>query len=521
MKHVVLIVAVILLLGCISMTYAQSQQVRVAVEGTAQGQYQANVYYRSSDGRKTTGLGIRVHYQDSIIRVTSTSDVLANSTGLQDQVDQTNYDQDIGTNRFLNAAWFDLNGNWPSISDAEVRLFSINFELRNPQNSEQVLFNLSSVSTASGYELSATNYRSNLVSEPQQQDGSHEALRQQTTAAVRAGIANFSSSIDLESDTQVRELLSQNSAAFRFALDASQKLSSDWSPDAVALEAAMKERGLPVQLAPLLAQLLGDVVAIDAVSLGEGSAAEVLLDALGSAADLRQDALTATLDITLPGERYQGMVSAVRVVSDLLPTGLRFLRNGQAVLVHQGYAFEIAPVVTDLPGFVALVENAGFEMTLRDDGAIDLNLGGGEHFVGVVAYDNLIGSTGVCGDMEIAAPAGPINSPSYTFTVRCANGAQQRIVPFIHNNAFYHAMADIGNAVTTDRNTGVISIEGMGMYKPSYFVSPLTLSESDYLSANKDSKGVAIRYVDVNGDGEEDVVLLTAVGAQLIYRVLP
>lgn len=104
MKHVVLIVAVILLLGCISMTYAQSQQVRVAVEGAAQDQYQAGVYYQPSDGRKTTGLGMRVHYQDSIIRVSSTSEVLSNVTGLQIQDGQGNYDQDDRTDCFVNAA---------------------------------------------------------------------------------------------------------------------------------------------------------------------------------------------------------------------------------------------------------------------------------------------------------------------------------------------------------------------------------------------------------------------------------
>lgn len=82
-------------------------------------------------------------------------------------------------------------------------------------------------------------------------------------------------------------------------------------------------------------------------------------------------------------------------------------------------------------------------------------------------------------------------------------------------------MADLGRTVTTDRNTGVISIEGMGMYKPSFFVNPLTLSESEYLAANKDANGVAIRYSDTNGDGAEDMSLLTTAGAQQIFRVVP
>ncbi len=521
MKYVVLVVTLILLLGCISMTYAQSQQVRVAVESTAQGQYQAGVYYQPSDGRKTTGLGIRVHYQNSIIRVSSTSDVLSNVTGLQIQDDQGNHDQDDRTDRFVNAAWFELSGNWPASIDGEVLMFKINFELREPTSLQTVVFNVTPVSTASGYELSAGNYQAVLGSELGSETETHEHSRQLTKESVRAGAAQYSSSIDTGSDAQVRELLAQNPAALRAALDVSQALQGDWDPDAVALEQKMNERGLPAGLGATLAQALAKVVAIDAVSTPAGNAAEILFDALGSAAQLRQDPLTAGLEIVLPGERYQGMVLSVRVVSDLLPGGLRFLPDGQVVLVHQGYAFEIAPIVADLPAFVSIVGNAGFEFSMRDDGAIEINVGGGEHFVGAFAYDNLIESSGACGDMDVAAPVGSILSADYYFAVRCANGAQQRVVPFVHDRAFYQAMADLGNAVTTDRNTGLINIEGLGRYKPGYFLSPLTAGESDFLAANKDGNGVAIHFADINGNGMQDAVLMTAAGTQPMYLLQP
>lgn len=521
MKYAVLILAVILLLGCISMTYAQSQQVRVEVESTVPGLYQAGVYYQPSDGRKTTGLGMRVHYQDSIIRVSGTSDVLSNVTGLQIQDDQNDHDQDDRTDRFVNAAWFELNGNWPASLDGEVLLFKINFELRKSTSVQTVVFNVTPVATASGYVLSPSNYQAELGSKLGSETEAHEQSRQLTKESVRVGAAQYSSSVDTGSDAQVRELLTQNPAALRAALDVSQALPGDWVPNTVSLEQRMSERGLPAGLGATLAQALTNVVAIDAVSTPTGSAAEILFDALGRAAQIHQDPLTAGLDIVLPGERYQGLVLSVRVVSDLIPAGLRFLPDGQAVLVHQGYAFEIAPIVADLPAFVSIVESAGFEFSMRDDGAIDISVGGGEHFVGAFAYDNLFESSGACGDMDVVAPVGSIFSADYNFTVRCANGAQQRVVPFVHNKAFYQAMTVLGSVVTTDRNTGVVNIEGLGQYRPGYFVSPLTISESDYLAANKDAAGVAIRFTDINSDGTVDAVLLTAAGAQAMYSVQP
>ena len=47
---------------------------------------------------------------------------------------------------------------------------------------------------------------------------------------------------------------------------------------------------------------------------------------------------------------------------------------------------------------------------MRDHGAIDTNVGGGEHFVGAIAYDNLVESSGARGDMDVAAPVGSILS---------------------------------------------------------------------------------------------------------------
>jgi hypothetical protein len=59
------------------------------------------------------------------------------------------------------------------------------------------------------------------------------------------------------------------------------------------------------------------------------------------------------------------------------------------------------------------------------------------------------------------------------------------------------------------------------VYKPGYFVSALTVNDTEFLAANKDARGVAFRFLDLNGNGLEDVIFYTAAGAQALYRVSP
>lgn len=197
---------------------------------------------------------------------------------------------------------------------------------------------------------------------------------------------------------------------------------------------------------------------------------------------------------------------------------MRFNADGSGVIINGGFAIELAPAPIDLVKFVTTVERAGFPFRMSSNGAITLQVGNGERFSGAFAYDNLTGlDLAACGALSFIEPTGALNSPAYAFGVRCANGATQRVVPFIESATFFNSVRAFGLTPSTDRNTGFVTIPTVGVFKPNFFVLPLTTSDQAFRAANKDAFGNAVQYRDANGDGKLDVRLITATGTQLSY----
>src|SRR5690606_24745612 len=132
---------------------------------------------------------------------------------------------------------------------------------------------------------------------------------------------------------------------------------------------------------------------------------------------------------------------------------------------------------------------------------ISIDLRNGERFSGVFAYDNLDGqSTDACGAISIVDPIGNPASAGYAFGVNCANGVEQHVAPYIDNIAFYDTLLAEGFEATTDRSTGIITIAGVGRFKPSFFTLPLSSADATYRSNNALANGIAVRALDANGD---------------------
>ncbi len=72
-------------------------------------------------------------------------------------------------------------------------------------------------------------------------------------------------------------------------------------------------------------------------------------------------------------------------------------------------------------------------------------------------------------------------------------------------------------SLSTDRATGIITIDGVGSFRPSYVVRPLTLFESGTHELNKDASGVSYALTDANSDGVDDVLVFTDTSVQLVY----
>lgn len=244
-----------------------------------------------------------------------------------------------------------------------------------------------------------------------------------------------------------------------------------------------------------------------------------------STADIKigSDIVSGITTIELPGESYAGLITAIRAVPEEIPNGIRIQRNGTAMLVGNGFAFEIAPAPLNVTGFVTAVADAGYtnQSLSSVDTGFRIELGGGERFAGVFAYNNLTGQTlnTNCGAVTIVEPTIAPTAPAYGFGVNCANGVKQLIVPHVDNTSFFASLDAANMNYQADRNTGFIVIGTTGTFKPSFFVSPLTAADIAYHTANKDALGIALQAIDVNGDGVMDYKVIAPNGAQVLYGV--
>ena len=112
-----------------------------------------NVQYQSSNAA-TTGIGFRLHYNSSSMKVASinqyTDGALVMTRPEATQVDTNNKDNNGDTDAYLTFAWFDMNGQWPMAT--QVNLATIEFERLNNGASDYII-DYSVTSNSSGYQF--------------------------------------------------------------------------------------------------------------------------------------------------------------------------------------------------------------------------------------------------------------------------------------------------------------------------------------------------------------------------------
>lgn len=235
------------------------------------------------------------------------------------------------------------------------------------------------------------------------------------------------------------------------------------------------------------------------------------------------DRITGTNYITLGDESYAGQLTRVRAVSELVPEGTRFNSDGMAVVIRDGFLTEASPSAYDILGLSRTLALSDYTTTLRTDvNAIRVELGNGERLSGVFAYDNLAGTDfeAPCGGISFTDPEGAVNSAAHAYRVNCGiNGVQQRLQPWVDHEHFFDSLEAFGLAYAVDRDTGFVTIEDTGTFKPGFFVTPPTAADEAYHEANRDALGTAYQASDVNGDGRMDYRIIAPDGVQVLYAV--
>ena len=112
-----------------------------------------NVQYQSSNAA-TTGIGFRLHYNSSSMKVASINQysegALVMTRPEAAQNDTNNKDNNDATDAYLTFAWFEMNGQWPQAT--QVNLATIEFErLNNGSNNYSIDYSVTS--NSAGYQF--------------------------------------------------------------------------------------------------------------------------------------------------------------------------------------------------------------------------------------------------------------------------------------------------------------------------------------------------------------------------------
>ena len=141
----------------------------VSVSGTPNAMVNSpvsiTVGYDVSDGDSSlTGLGLRVHYDSSVLTFVELSNVLSTDNIESGSVNNDNDDDDgdASTDKYVTASWASLFGNWPGTLPAD--LLTATFNVDDDDSVESTVINFSASSSAASYQFEATPYTLDIVS---------------------------------------------------------------------------------------------------------------------------------------------------------------------------------------------------------------------------------------------------------------------------------------------------------------------------------------------------------------------
>ncbi|PCJ25100.1 MAG: hypothetical protein COA96_08125 [SAR86 cluster bacterium] len=327
-------------------------------------------------------------------------------------------------------------------------------------------------------------------------------------------------SIIYESDVATQALLSNNATLLDRLLDVvGINLGAATSISKSATALSFQAGGLSSSDANALAGNLAAFIQTDNLSVGSSTVSELLTAALTGVTSLEINSVTGVVSYTTVDGDFSVLVQEVQPGLRILPTGTFTAANGSSIIVNSDVVIRLAPAPDDLLGFASAIEVVGegdFTISIGDDGVVSLtDVNSPAVFKGLFSSDALANGTPT-GETVFEGPVGDPSQASYFYVVQYAAGTRQIILPAIADELFFQSVASYGFQISTDRSTGIIDIDGM-KFRPDYFQTPSTSSDSVYRISNADSSGVAYRAVDANNDGITDYQVFTNSGVQTVY----
>ena len=125
-------------------------------------------YGTSDENSQLPGIGFRLHYSSEMLSFAGTENSIANDIivdGDGPYQDDSDFDNDSNTDKYIIFGWAALNGDWPNSSlpaSLVDVVFNVSWEALD-QASITTPINFSKVSTTEGYNFEATNYTLNVL----------------------------------------------------------------------------------------------------------------------------------------------------------------------------------------------------------------------------------------------------------------------------------------------------------------------------------------------------------------------
>ena len=136
------------------------------------GQVSLAINYNAADSQ-LPGLGLRVHYDSSMLSVAEVTDVLDKDliyTDTNPQADSADLDNNSSTDAFITVAWASLGGDWPG-TELPDSLLNVVFDVASDATGSAAV-DFSATSTPIGYDLAGAGYAIQIIDSPLSIDSS-------------------------------------------------------------------------------------------------------------------------------------------------------------------------------------------------------------------------------------------------------------------------------------------------------------------------------------------------------------